>query len=266
MFTFLSLVSCIPMLVIDSVSSSMSASSSNVRVHNLNYKLQMKSGSAKNAAVLTLSPHKVEGAKKSQQLKKSVEIDMDSEDVNTPVKRNNKHTVAPMKRPLFCTPKVSFLLWRNSTAFEAEITSPSRFSLLSDIINALLFSRTILVLIAEQNVLSAGSLGHLMMVTIPFYITIEHMVYRHDRLLSNYDLLHFIFVAVRTGVVFCLSWNAPSSFVSSIANLPSFTLAVLFGRTLVVLYSVFTAAYDSEASKQLLFNASLQLLPICTTC
>lgn len=70
---------------------------------------------------------------------------------------SNAHTRSKLSK----RPKVNFLLWRTMPSIEVDFLTSARYSLLGDILCALLFSRISFVLIAEKNVLSFGSLGHL---------------------------------------------------------------------------------------------------------
>ena len=98
-----------------------------------------------------------------------------------------------------------------------------------DVFIAFCLSRCTLLLVAEVDILDHGSLGRFIQITLPFLFTIAQvshaffgvvlingqLVFIHDRMVSKHDLVHFIYAAVRIGLIFGLAMCAPSSFVTS---------------------------------------------------
>lgn len=176
--------------------------------------------------------------------------------------------VIPLKQGilqlLISRPKINFMLWRTKSDTEMPIPNECKSNLMGIIFAAVLFSRTILLVLAEQNTLSQGSIGRIVLVMIPFFISIQQLVFQHDIMVSHCDLLHFIHSSIRIGILFCLGWNAPSAFVSSLANLTTVILTLILARVIHGVVNIVYAAYERERgiALQILIGTAFQILPV----
>ncbi|KAI8908914.1 hypothetical protein EDD86DRAFT_206407 [Gorgonomyces haynaldii] len=162
----------------------------------------------------------------------------------------------PPRNTLFSPPKVNVVMW--SLRDTPIVYSKQNYIL--DILSAFLFSRVVYILLAEQESLDWSSVLHTMMVILPFYVTIQQIVFYHDIYIAKSDMIDYIYTVLRAGVLVGLGYTAPSTYVSSIANLPSFIFFLFLSRGFHACALLMLAFYDAEVGANLMVNGLLSVV------
>ena len=160
--------------------------------------------------------------------------------------------------PLFARPSANWVSWSNKQRQPCKTSE----STLLYLVSAFVLSRIVLVIIAEKNELDQSSLGHIIMVLLPFFISIENLCYFHDMYISKNDFCDYVYSILRCLALLGLGWVAPSSYISSTANLPTFIFFLFSCRALTASSLFITASCDSQVTSVYILKSMLSLIPM----
>lgn len=135
------------------------------------------------------------------------------------------------------------------------------YTILLAIIAALWFLRLSHIIVLEQTILSAKTLGHLLLVAIPMLTSISHLAFTHDHMFPLSPIADMIFLGLRLGLFLGMAWSAPSAFVTTNATLPTFIAFLTASRLIYLVTLIVLAIYNRTHAIRLCFGMFLQVVP-----
>jgi hypothetical protein len=124
-----------------------------------------------------------------------------------------------------------------------------------------MLSRTLLALVAEVNYQSSASIGRLLLVSAPVWISIHQIVMMHDFMYAKNDIVDILYSGFRIALLFGQAWAAPSAFATGINNTFSLQLYLIATRSASAFTHLLFSVMIKKSRVKLLTKSLLQIVP-----
>ncbi|KAJ3187936.1 hypothetical protein HDU85_006329 [Gaertneriomyces sp. JEL0708] len=137
-------------------------------------------------------------------------------------------------------------------------------ALITDIVFAVALYRSILILSAGP--LNWTTIFHYLLVFLPLHTTYVLFILEHDRSFARRDLLHFVYTAVRIGIIFISAFTAPTVFSAVHPAWRPFATSLLVARGLYAISNVAVALYEPRSTKKAWWMISFRAAGVLAPC